>query len=119
MSSPHKVVIVEDEKHSLGALKNLLGEFFPSVIVVGAASSVVDAVKVINQNNPAIVFLDIELNPGTGFDVVSQTRNMRLYSPLHMNNMPFRLSGSVLSTTCSSLLIWKNFHQRLKKQSDT
>ena len=77
MSSPHKVVIVEDEKHSLEALRNILGEFFPSVTVVGTASSVVDAVKVINQHQPDIVFLDIELTPGTGFDVVSQTRNMR------------------------------------------
>lgn len=77
MGSPHKVIIVEDEKHSLEALKNLLIEFFPSVAVIATASDVGSAVKLIHQINPDIVFLDIELNPGTGFDVVSQTRDMR------------------------------------------
>lgn len=77
MGSPHKVVIVEDENHSLEALKNLLSEFFPSVTVVSTASDVPNAIKTIRQVNPDIVFLDIELNPGTGFDVVGQTRDMR------------------------------------------
>jgi two-component system, LytTR family, response regulator len=77
MNSPHTVVIVEDETLSLEALKNLLEEFFPSVKVMGTASDVNEAVKVITQLKPDIVFLDIELNPGTGFDVVSQTRTLR------------------------------------------
>jgi two-component system LytT family response regulator len=76
MKNPHSVVIVEDEKHSQEALKNLLTEFFPEVVVVSVASDVKNAVETLRQHQPEIVFMDIELNPGTGFDVVTQTRNL-------------------------------------------
>jgi len=76
MQSQHRVIIVEDEKHSLEALKNLLTEFFPEVNVVAMASDVKNATDIIRQHQPDIVFMDIELNPGTGFDVLTHTRNL-------------------------------------------
>ncbi|MFW5687778.1 MAG: LytR/AlgR family response regulator transcription factor, partial [Bacteroidota bacterium] len=77
MNSLHKVVIVEDERHSLEALKNMIIEFFPGLKVVGVASDIENAVNTLHQHNPDIVFLDIELNPGTGFDVITQTRDLQ------------------------------------------
>ena len=71
-----KVVIVEDEKHSRETLRNLLLEFCADVDVVGTAGSVTEGVEVIKNTNPDVVFLDIELQTGTGFDVLAQLKNL-------------------------------------------
>jgi two-component system LytT family response regulator len=67
-----KAVIVEDELHSRETLKNLIEEFCPDVEVSGMAGSVKEAVELIRQVKPNVVFLDIELQVGTGFDVLAQ-----------------------------------------------
>jgi len=67
-----KAVIVEDELHSRETLRNLIEEFCPDVEVTGMAGSVKDAVELIRQVKPNVVFLDIELQVGTGFDVLAQ-----------------------------------------------
>jgi two-component system LytT family response regulator len=67
-----RAVIVEDEKHSRETLKNLLEEFCVDIDVVGLASSVTEAVNTISSLKPDVVFLDIELQTGTGFDVLNQ-----------------------------------------------
>lgn len=67
-----KAVIVDDEKHSREALKNLLNEFCTDVIIVASAGSVDEAITVISSTNPDVIFLDIELQSGTGFDILTQ-----------------------------------------------
>jgi two-component system LytT family response regulator len=67
-----KAVIVEDEIHSRETLRNLIEEFCPDVNVAGVAGSVKEAVELIRSVKPNVVFLDIELQIGTGFDVLAQ-----------------------------------------------
>ena len=67
-----RVVIVEDEVHSREALKSLLTEFCEGVEIVGMASDVETAVASIKQTTPDLLFLDVELQTGTGFDVLDQ-----------------------------------------------
>lgn len=71
-----KAIIVEDEKNSRETLKNLLEEFCVDVEVVETAASVDEAVTKIASLHPDVVFLDIELQTGTGFDVLSQLRDI-------------------------------------------
>jgi len=71
-----KAVIVEDEVHSRETLRNLLEEFCKDVTVAGMAGSVDEAVQVIRSVQPDILFLDIELQTGTGFDVLSKVSDM-------------------------------------------
>lgn len=71
-----KAVLVEDEKHSRETLRNLIEEFCKDVTVVGAAESVEEAVQLIRSVNPDLVFLDIELQTGSGFDVLSKLSDM-------------------------------------------
>jgi len=71
-----RAVIVEDEEYSRKTLKNLLEEFCVNVEVVGMAASVQEAVSKISKTQPDIVFLDIELQTGTGFDVLNLTPNI-------------------------------------------
>ena len=66
-----KVVIVEDEKHSIVALNQLLVEFCDNVEVLGHASTVEDAIELIKTTGPDLVFLDVELHSGTGFDILT------------------------------------------------
>ena len=70
-----KAVIIEDEMHSRNTLKNLLNEFCSEVEILGEAESVSEAVKLVTETKPDILFLDIELRTGTGFDVLKQLSN--------------------------------------------
>ena len=67
-----KAVIIEDELHSRNFLNNLVTEFCPEISIAGMAASVAEAVALIQQTEPQIVFLDIEMQTGTGFDVLQQ-----------------------------------------------
>ena len=71
-----RAVIVEDEKHSRETLKNLLEEFCVDIEVIGLAGSVTEAVEMIKSKQPDVIFLDIELQTGTGFDVLEQVSHL-------------------------------------------
>jgi len=70
-----KVVIVEDEKNSIVALTQLLLEFCDAIEVLGHASTVNEAISLINATKPDLVFLDVELHSGTGFDILTAFKN--------------------------------------------
>lgn len=65
-------IIVEDEPLSRVFLHNLLTEFCPGVNVVAKLSTEDDAVESISHLKPDLVFLDIELQQGTGFEVLKR-----------------------------------------------
>ncbi len=64
-----KVIIVDDEKAGRQLIKEYL-EDYPDLIVLGEANNGVDAVKMINEFKPDLVFLDIQMPGLTGFDVL-------------------------------------------------
>ena len=68
----YKSLIVEDEVLNRDFLKNLLKEFCPQIELAGTAKNVEEAVTFINEQKPDIVFLDIELQSGTGFDILQE-----------------------------------------------
>jgi two-component system LytT family response regulator len=70
-----KALIVEDEMLNRVFLKNLLEEFCPQIDVAGMAENVDEAVAFINTYSPEIVFMDIELQTATGFDVLQQVKH--------------------------------------------
>jgi len=65
-------VIVEDEKRSQEALYKMLKQCCPEVKVVSTAETVEDAVKIIDKLKPELIFLDIALPDGDGFNVLEQ-----------------------------------------------
>lgn len=67
-----KAVIVEDEDRSMLMLSSLLTEYCPEITLVGSASNPEDAYILIKKSTPDIVFLDIEMQKGTGFDVLER-----------------------------------------------
>jgi len=65
-------VIIDDEKRGISALKSLLKDYCPDINLIGDGSSVETGLKLIHSTNPELVFLDIEMPDGTGFDLLEQ-----------------------------------------------
>lgn len=66
-----RAVIIDDEKLARDVIANYLGEFCPDVEVVAQASSVKTALAAIQNTSPDLVFLDIEMPDGNGFDLLN------------------------------------------------
>lgn len=76
-----KALIVDDEQHARVVLSNLLSSKFNSVEVVGEASNLPDAVDLINQTKPDILFLDIEMPKFSGLRItefIEKERNFEI-----------------------------------------
>ncbi|WAC19121.1 response regulator [Luteolibacter sp. SL250] len=69
MTPPRRAVIVDDERLARKRLRDLL-KVHPGITVVGEADSVETAVPVIAEHRPDVVFLDVEMPPGNGFDLL-------------------------------------------------
>ena len=69
-------LIVEDMPQAVQVLQNDLAEHCPEVTVVGAAGSIVTAAKFLRQTVPDVIFLDILLGDGTGFDLLEIFPNL-------------------------------------------
>ncbi len=67
-----KTLIVDDENKGRQTLKQLLLLLNAPVTIVAEATNVQEAVKEIQEKQPELVFLDIQLTDGTGFDVLEQ-----------------------------------------------
>ena len=76
MSNSIKAVIVEDETAAQNHLIKLLASKFSEKIeVIGMASSVKKGIQLVNSVSPQLVFLDIQLDDGEGFDILDNVDN--------------------------------------------
>ena len=71
-----KAVIVDDEKDSRQILATYLGKYCPDVEVVGFGESVATGLDAIRQFRPEVVFLDIEMPYGNGFDLLAKAGDL-------------------------------------------
>ena len=62
--------MVDDEEGARNVFLNLLRRFCPSVDVIGQASNVPDAVKLIKEHQPDLVFLDVQMPVFAGYEIV-------------------------------------------------
>lgn len=63
-------IIVEDLVDAMRLLKSDIETYHPEIKIIDTAKSVVEAAKALRNNEPDILFLDIMLGDGTGFDVL-------------------------------------------------
>lgn len=70
-----KIAIIEDEKNNVLLLESLLQEVLFEYEVVGNAPSVNDGVELIKSTQPDLVFQDIKIKGGTGFQVLEAFPN--------------------------------------------
>ncbi len=74
-----KALIVDDEKDVSQALKLLLNKTCPDIEVIGVVHSAMDAVKALKKEMADVLFLDIEMPGGNGFDLLEIVDNKELY----------------------------------------
>lgn len=67
-----KAMIVDDEEKSRKALLTILLGIAPDLEVVAQASSVAQALPVVQALKPELLFLDVNLTDGLGFDLLEQ-----------------------------------------------
>jgi two-component system, LytTR family, response regulator len=67
-----KACIVDDEKKGRDTLLKLLEEYCKDVEVVGQADSVETAFQFITSHKPELVFLDVEMPRGSGFELLKR-----------------------------------------------
>ena len=65
-------LIVEDEANSRDILRNYLTKYCGNVTVVGEAGSIQEALQLIKDHEPDLVFLDVEMPYGNAFDLLDQ-----------------------------------------------
>ena len=69
-----KAIIIDDEKHCIITLKHLLSAI-DTIEVVATTQDSTTAKKLIEEHQPHLVFLDIEMPEMNGFDVINQFEN--------------------------------------------
>lgn len=65
------IVIVDDEPNARENLRILIEKYIPGIHIRGTAGSVQEAVPLVQQVRPDLVFLDIEMPHGNGFTFLS------------------------------------------------
>ncbi len=64
--------IIDDEKNIREGLKTIINDYCPDIEILGEAFSVETGLYIIKRYKPEIVFLDIRLPDGTGFDILQK-----------------------------------------------
>lgn len=66
-----KAIIIDDERLARTELRKLLQDF-PEIEIVDEASNAEEGIQKIENHNPDLIFLDIQMPGKTGFDMLSE-----------------------------------------------
>ncbi len=70
-------ILVDDMPIALEMLENDIVNNHPKINIIGKAKSVVEAAKLLQKKQPDILFLDIMLGDGTGFDILEISPDLK------------------------------------------
>lgn len=66
-----KTIIIDDEQDAVNFIKSIIEEYCPKLEVAGSANSAKEGSKLIIDKTPDLVFLDVEMPHGSGFDLLA------------------------------------------------
>lgn len=69
-------IIIDDEANSRRALANMLEFYCHEVKLIDEAADIRKAAEIIRTKHPQLVFLDIQMPNGTGFDLIKQYKTV-------------------------------------------
>lgn len=69
-----KAIIIDDEPDIRDMHRMMLEDNFPEVEIVGESGEVNQGIELIQSKQPQIVLLDIEIEGGTGFNILQQCK---------------------------------------------
>lgn len=58
----------------------MLEKHFPDIELLGIADNIPEAIDKVKETDPDLIFLDIELPPYTGFNLLEETRGMKYHT---------------------------------------
>lgn len=70
-----RALIIDDERLARSALRRLLKEH-PEVEVIAEAANPEEAIRAIHKTSPDILFLDVEMPGGSGFDLLEKLEDV-------------------------------------------
>jgi two-component system LytT family response regulator len=74
-----KVLLVDDEQLAIQTLEFLLNQYFPTELeIIGRVYNIVDAKEIIDTQHPDLVFLDIMMPKGDGFELLESVKDKHL-----------------------------------------
>jgi len=71
MTNILRTVIVDDEQDAVNFIESIAKEYCPNIKIIGKAYSAIEGVEVITKEKPDLVFLDVEMPHGSGFDLLA------------------------------------------------
>lgn len=74
-----RAVIVDDESKGIEILKLLVKHHCPAIEIVGQAEEIGEAVDLIKEKLPDLIFLDIEMAGGTCFEILEQVKTINFH----------------------------------------
>ena len=72
MNRKLKTIIIDDEQDAVDFISTIIGEYCPALEVAGKAFNIQQGAKIIKEVKPDLVFLDVEMPNGSGFDLLTQ-----------------------------------------------
>lgn len=86
-------VIVEDEKPNLNSLVKKIERSCPLLSIVGCSQTVDEAIAMIHEKEPELVFLDVRLGTQTGFDVLKSLKHIDFYTIFTTNYQEYAIKA--------------------------
>jgi len=71
-----KAIIVEDEETGRETLRNYVNKYCEGVTIVAECANIKEGNKAIEEHNPELVFLDVEMPFGNAFDLLEQLESV-------------------------------------------
>lgn len=65
-----KTIIIEDEEQAISALISEINRNCPELEITGTAGKINEAINLIESTKPDLIFLDIQLTDGLGFEIL-------------------------------------------------
>jgi two-component system LytT family response regulator len=65
-------ILIDDDANLRNGMRSLLSRYATDIEIIGEAESVKTGVEIMTKLQPQVVFLDIQMNDGTGFDILEQ-----------------------------------------------
>lgn len=72
-----KALVVDNEKNIRTTIVDLISAFCPQIIQIEQADGVVSGLKKIHEYKPDIVFTDVEMDDGTGMDMLAKLNEIK------------------------------------------
>ena len=79
-------IIVDDEQKSISTLQKIISDYCTDVKIIGTTDNIMSAHSLILSLKPQLVFLDVEMPYGNGFDLLNKIGRAscreRVYHPV-------------------------------------